>query len=102
MQANAHELRCRGALLVHQIEGVDHVTGEIVGAAEACVAIETIVVRLQRIGDDEVPLSGDGDPVGQLVVERVTIVKEAARLDEKAARVGAGAPVEPADRRPAG
>ena len=77
VQADAHQLRRLGSLGVHEIERVDHVAGEIVGAAEAGIAVEAVVVGLERIGDDEVVAARDLHPIGQLVVERVAVVEEA-------------------------
>src|SRR5262249_45026645 len=47
VQADAHQLRSLRSLRVEEIEGVDHVAREIVRAAEAGIAIETVVVGLE-------------------------------------------------------
>ena len=54
VQGHAHDLRTLPALLVHEIETIDHIEGEIVGRAKSVVLIESVVVRLQRVGHDQV------------------------------------------------
>src|SRR5579883_59536 len=102
MQRHAHDLRPLGAFLVEQIEAIDHVSGEFVGGAEAGVAVETVVVGFERIGDDEVIVIAHANPEGQLVAEIVAVVPEAAMLDQEPARIDARPAVEPADGRRAG
>src|SRR5262249_54865869 len=89
-------------LRVEKIERVDHVAGEIVRTTEAGIAIEPVVVGLERIGNDEMAAASDLHPIGELVVESVAVIEEAAGLHQKFAGVLAWPSVEPADRRTAG
>src|SRR5262249_55099430 len=102
VQADAHQLRCLRSLRVEKIERVDHVAGEIVRTTEAGIAIEPVVVGLERIGNDEMAAASDLHPIGELVVESVAVIEEAAGLHQKFAGVLAWPSVEPTDRRTAG
>src|SRR5579872_4617278 len=102
VQRDAHQLRALGALVIEQVEAVDQILRKFIGGAEAGIAVETVVVGLERIGNDEMSAAADLDPEGQLVAEIVAIVRKAAMLDQKSARVDAWPAVEPSDRRRAG
>src|SRR5690606_4690417 len=59
---------------------------------------ELHVVVVERVGDDEVALAIDRDPVGQVVVIGIGIVEEAAVLDDQLPGIAAQAAGIPADR----
>jgi len=43
--------------LVHHLEAVDHVAGEILAGREAEVLVEAVVIGLEGIGNDKVAVS---------------------------------------------
>jgi hypothetical protein len=63
VKTDAHEPRRIRALLVQQIETIDHVAREIFGRPEA-VMVVAVVVSLVGVRDDEVRSAGDGDAIG--------------------------------------
>src|SRR5437660_7678972 len=87
-----------GAFLVHHLEAVDHVAGEILARRETAVLVEPIVVGLERIWDDQMTRAADRNPVRQFVVQRVAVIEETAELEVEATRIGARPAGHPADR----
>ncbi len=86
------------ALLVELFERVDEVIVELVGRHEPVDEQELEVVGVERVRDDQVVASFDGDPVRQLVCVRVRVVEKASLLDDETARVLGDAARVPADR----
>src|SRR5271156_2923944 len=102
VQRHAHDLWTLGALLVEKVEAIDHILREFVRGAEAGVAVEPVVVGLQRIWDHQMMAVAEFHPERQFVAEIVTVVEEAAVLDQEPPRVYARTTVEPSCRRRAG
>src|SRR6476646_9436717 len=106
VQADRHHARHAVAFLVEDVEGVLEIGEELVARVESLGGGETHVVRVQRIGHDELrPAALVPVPrvvPGKVIVVVVGIVDEPAVLDHELARVRAGAPGVPAERTLAG
>src|SRR6185437_10253627 len=87
MEADRHKSRRLGALFVKLVEGRFEIGLEIRWRAEPGGEREFSVIGVHCVGDDEVRLAGDVDPIGQFVVVGVRIVKKAALLDQETAGV---------------
>ena len=87
-----------GALLIEQVEGISHVVEEIRGMCEAVTLIAAVVISLVRVWNDQMGLSGHFDPVGQFVVEGITVVEKSSCFHEQAPRVRSRPPGHPAHR----
>ena len=80
------------------VEGVDHISGEIGGAAEPVGMEELHVVGVERVGQHQVPLVSDLHEIRQVVVVGVAVVEEAAFLDQQASGVDRAGPTVCASR----
>src|ERR1700740_777559 len=87
-----------GTFLVHDLEAVDHVAGEIFARRETKILVEAVVVCLEGIRDYEVADGPDTDPIGEFAIERAAVIQKAAELQMETPRIGARPPRHPADR----
>src|SRR6266446_983225 len=60
--------------------------------------ITAVVIGLIGVGNDQMGLPRDLDPIGEFVIERVTVIEEATSLYQQASCVGSGPPSHPAHR----
>ena len=102
MQADGHQLGVLGALFIEEVEGIPHVPIKIIGVCEAMALVATVVVGFVGVGNNEMRLASDLDPVREFVVERIPIIEKTACFDEQAPRVRPGPPGHPAYRARAG
>src|SRR5579872_5034429 len=102
VQAHGHHARpALQARTIEPVEGVAAVGEELLAGAEIAAALQAAVIVVEAMGDDEVPLAGDLHPVGQVVVVGITVIKEAAGLDEQTPGVGTRTTGVPPDGRAA-
>lgn len=97
VDGNRHEMRIVGALGAQRVETVDRISGELAGGSEPMIPVETVIIGFDGVRNQEVRCTGDGAPVGQLINEGGAVIGQASRLDEQAARIGAGTAGYPAD-----
>ena len=71
------------AFAIEHVEGIPHVGEEIIASREPAIFVESVVIGLVGVGDDEMRSAGDVQPIGQLVGKRVAVVEEAAGLDQR-------------------
>jgi hypothetical protein len=64
--------------------------------------VAAVVVGFVGVGNNEMRLAGDLDPVREFVVERIPIIEKTACFDEQAPRVRPGPSGHPAYRARAG
>lgn len=76
VEAYRHHLRRGRAFGIEHVEGILQIDEEVVGGRHRSTDELGVVVD-QTIGDDQVRLAADRDPVGQLVIVGVGIVEEA-------------------------
>ena len=89
VQADRQQLRRSGdAFGVQEIESVAHVVEELLTGGEAGIFVEAVVVGFVRIRNDQMRSMRGGDPVWQLVGERIAIIKKAALLSDQPSRIG--------------
>jgi len=81
VKADRHHLRRVRPLAMQPVEGIDHIGGEIGGAAEPVGMEKLHVVGVERIRQYQVPLVSDPHEIWQVVIVRVAVVEEAAFLD---------------------
>ena len=101
MQADRHHLRAAGlALGIEGVEAVPQIGEELVPGIETLRHGETHVVRVERVGDDQLVARADANPVGQVVGVGVRHIVEPAFLGGQrngvvraAARVPAARPL---------
>ena len=87
METDRHESGRLGALLVKLVEGRLEIGFEIHWRTESGGQREFSVIGVHRVGDDEMRLAADLDPIGQFVIIGVRIVQKAAFLDQETAGV---------------
>ena len=88
VEPHRHHLRCGGAFLVEDVEGVADEAEPLVGMDHAGGILPVIVG--ERVGHDQVRFALDGLPERQLLAIVVRVVGKTAFLDQQAARVDAG------------
>src|SRR5215831_18952970 len=96
VQADGHQRGVLGALFIEEVEGIPHVPIKIIGMCEAMALVTAVVVGFVGVGNNQMRLTGDLDPVGKFVVERIPIIEKTACFDEQAPRVRPGPPGHPA------
>src|SRR5580704_913114 len=97
VQANAHHARQSGGTLsIEPIEGVATVGEELLAGAEIPATLQTAIVVVEAVGNDQMAPAGDLRPVRQVVVVGVAIVEESAALHDQPPRARAGSPGVPA------
>src|SRR5262245_40010197 len=82
MQANGHQPGMLCAFFVKQVESIPHIVKEVISMCEAVALIAAIVVGLVGVGDDQMRLPHNLDPVWEFVVERVAVIEETTYLYE--------------------
>ena len=82
VQPDRHHLRGVRPFAMQPVEGVDHISGEIGGAAEPVGMEELHVVGVERVRQHQVPLVSDLHEIWQVVVVGVAVVEEATFLDQ--------------------
>src|SRR5439155_2090447 len=92
--------RCTGrAGGTHESESLlqsPHVPIKIIGVCEAMALVTAVVVGFVGVGNNEMRVAGDLDPIREFVVERIPIIEKATGLNEQAPRVRPGPPGQPA------
>src|SRR5579863_10722160 len=91
VEADRHQERRLPALFIKLVEGRLEIDLEIGGCPEAGGLSELSVIGVHRIRHDEMGLARDLNPIGQLVIVGVGIVKKAALFNQEPAGVFAGA-----------
>src|SRR5262249_40662181 len=73
MQANRHQPGMLCTFLIQQVKGIPHVLQEVIGVCEAVALITAIVIGLVGVGDNQMRLTPNRDPVGEFVVKCVAV-----------------------------
>src|SRR5687768_3184958 len=89
VQADRHHPALFG---VEHVEGILQIGKEVVAGIEALRSGEAHVVRIERVGHDELRLTVTSVVPRQVVVVVVRVVEKAAVFHHETARIGAGAP----------
>jgi hypothetical protein len=84
VQADGHQRGVVGALSIEEVEGITHVPIKIIGVCEAMALVATVVVGFVGVGNNEMRLAGDLDPVREFVVECIPIIEKTTCFDEQA------------------
>ena len=102
MQADRQHLRRDIALGVERVEGILEIGVELVARIEALRRGEAHVIRVERIGRDQLRPARPLQPIGQIVGIGIGAIEEAAFLHAEADRVDRGAALIEAERARAG